>query len=67
VQEVIDHQDNRLLVDFFDIQAIAATAVDALANPGTTTRCASVPAVRSSTAMICGPSRCRRNSGCLGM
>ncbi len=34
VEEVIHHQDNGLLVDFFDVEAIAATAVDALANPG---------------------------------
>ena len=34
VEEVIRHQDNGLLVDFFDTEAIAATAVDALANPG---------------------------------
>ena len=33
VEEVIRHQDNGLLVDFFDTQAIADAAVDALANP----------------------------------
>jgi len=33
VEEVIHHQDNGLLVDFFDVQAIADAAVDALANP----------------------------------
>ena len=35
VEEVIRHQDNGLLVDFFDTQAIADAAVDTLANPGT--------------------------------
>ena len=34
VEEVIRHQDNGLLVDFFDTQALADAAVDALANPG---------------------------------
>ena len=34
VQEVIRHQDNGLLVDFFDTEAIADVSVDALANPG---------------------------------
>ena len=34
VEEIIQHQDNGLLVDFFDTQAIADAAVDALANPG---------------------------------
>jgi glycosyltransferase involved in cell wall biosynthesis len=33
VEEVIRHQDNGLLVDFFDVKAIADAAVDALANP----------------------------------
>jgi glycosyltransferase involved in cell wall biosynthesis len=33
VEEVIRHQDNGLLVDFFDVAAIAAAAVEALANP----------------------------------
>ena len=33
VEEVVTHQDNGLLVDFFDIQGIADAAVDALANP----------------------------------
>ena len=33
VEEVIHHQDNGLLVDFFDVQALADAAVDALANP----------------------------------
>jgi glycosyltransferase involved in cell wall biosynthesis len=33
VEEVIVHQDNGLLVDFFDVQSVADTAVDALANP----------------------------------
>ena len=34
VEEVIQHQDNGLLVDFFDTNAVADAAVDALANPG---------------------------------
>jgi glycosyltransferase involved in cell wall biosynthesis len=34
VEEVLRHQDNGLLVDFFDVEAIAATVVDGLANPG---------------------------------
>lgn len=33
VEEVIRHQDNGLLVDFFDVEGIAATAVEALGNP----------------------------------
>jgi glycosyltransferase involved in cell wall biosynthesis len=33
VEEVIRHLDNGLLVDFFDVAAIAAAAVEALANP----------------------------------
>jgi glycosyltransferase involved in cell wall biosynthesis len=33
VEEVLRHQDNGLLVDFFDTEAIAASVVDALANP----------------------------------
>lgn len=33
VEEVIHHQHNGLLVDFFDVPAIADAAVDALANP----------------------------------
>jgi glycosyltransferase involved in cell wall biosynthesis len=33
VEEVIRHEDNGLLVDFFDTAAIADAAVDALANP----------------------------------
>lgn len=34
VEEVIQHRDNGLLVDFFDTRAIADAAADALANPG---------------------------------
>lgn len=33
VEEVIRHEDNGLLVDFFDVEAIAAKAADALADP----------------------------------
>ena len=34
VEEVLRHQENGLLVDFFDTAAIASTVIDALANPG---------------------------------
>jgi len=34
VEEVLRHQDNGLLVDFFGINEIADAVVDALANPG---------------------------------
>jgi glycosyltransferase involved in cell wall biosynthesis len=34
VQEVIEHQKNGLLVDFFDVLALADTAIDCLARPG---------------------------------
>ena len=33
VEEVLRHQENGLLVDFFDVDAIATTVVDGLANP----------------------------------
>jgi len=33
VEEVIQHQSNGLLVDFFDSEVIASTAVDALSDP----------------------------------
>jgi glycosyltransferase involved in cell wall biosynthesis len=33
VEEVLRHRDNGLLVDFFDLEGIATTVVDALANP----------------------------------
>jgi glycosyltransferase involved in cell wall biosynthesis len=33
VEEVIRHQDNGLLVNFFDVESIAASVVEALANP----------------------------------
>jgi glycosyltransferase involved in cell wall biosynthesis len=33
VQEVIEHRQNGLLVDFFDHDALAATIVEALAQP----------------------------------
>jgi glycosyltransferase involved in cell wall biosynthesis len=33
VEEVLRHRENGLLVDFFDVNAIAATVVDGLANP----------------------------------
>ncbi|MGH9919295.1 MAG: glycosyltransferase, partial [Nitrososphaerales archaeon] len=34
VEEVLHHGDNGLLVDFFDVSAIADSIVDALENPG---------------------------------
>lgn len=34
VEEVIRHQENGLLVDFFDVDGIASTVVDALSDPG---------------------------------
>jgi glycosyltransferase involved in cell wall biosynthesis len=34
VEEVLRHRENGLLVDFFDLDEIAATVVDALADPG---------------------------------
>jgi glycosyltransferase involved in cell wall biosynthesis len=33
VKEVLRHQENGLLVDFFDVDSIAATVVDGLASP----------------------------------
>jgi len=33
VKEVIEHQENGLLVDFFDVDALAATVTDCLARP----------------------------------
>ena len=34
VEEVLRHQDNGLLVDFFDVDGIASTVIDALSDPG---------------------------------
>ena len=33
VQEVIEHENNGLLVDFFDVDALADTVADCLARP----------------------------------